>query len=561
MSTTIYPGADRASQWFGGLYVGSLMDANNIVLHSTEGMTWPGYSGGAVAPHFTLRPDFATRTVKVRQHFAANRSARALVNLGGGVETNTLGCVQLELVGTCDYAHRDTWTVNGRTYKAGVDYIYMPAAPDWFLAGIAELLRWFDVSWPKFQLKDGAPRGWGGYPSSYGASKYRMSFSEWQANYGIVGHQHVPENAHGDPGAFPIAKLVQLATGAVTPTPEPVTDPTPTPVPAGPVWGQASTWKLGAQSPDVLKLGERINVWNEALGFPTWTPDDVFSSTERNDLSNLQVAWGFGSSGDAVKVGGASDGFPGAQTFAKLDSAPPPPPTSVTGLHWNIAGSNVSSGYKAENATRGDDVARWALAIGFEAFVTCEASQDDLRAGMNYVIGDLFPWEERAKAIWHKTSITKTAPRKAYKDTLYAYLDNTKWGAAIFAEKGGIPFSFLEVHTDYRDAAKQAKQLRSIFAQWRSDCDELGIKDTNRVVTGDLNWDGSTTDNPFHALDAYNFEEKGDRTVSTFRTGKHLDGVLAHKAANVRVRRWGRANEAGVNLSDHYPLQFVLTLT
>ncbi|MFD3560872.1 hypothetical protein ACFWVU_14500 [Streptomyces sp. NPDC058686] len=37
----------------------------------------------------------------VRQHFPANMSSRALVNRNGGVETNTLNVVQIELVGTC----------------------------------------------------------------------------------------------------------------------------------------------------------------------------------------------------------------------------------------------------------------------------------------------------------------------------------------------------------------------------------------------------------------------------------------------------------------------------
>jgi len=326
------------------------------------------------------------------------------------------------------------------------------------------------------------------------------------------------------------------------------------------VWGEPGTWKLGGQSDDVLRLGQLINVWNEALGFPTWVPDDVFSTTERNDLSVLQTAWGFGSGPDDVKVGGSSDGFPGTQTFAKLLSPPPPPPTTANGLHWNVAGSN-KPGFADTNATRGDDVGRWAIAMGFDAFITCENSQEDLKAGMNTVLGDLHPWEQRAKGIWHTDLVKLIAPRKAYRDSLYAYLSTTKWGAAIFAEKNGIPWSFLEVHTDYRSPASQSKQLRSLFLQWREDCDALGIKQTNRAVAGDLNWDQSATDNPFRALEAYNFFEKGNRTQATFRNGNHLDGVIAHRDAKVIVDRPGRANEDGIALSDHYPLRFKLQLS
>ena len=38
-----------------------------------------------------------------------------------------------------------------------------------------------------------------------------MSIPEWRNAYGIVGHQHVPENVHGDPGDLKIARLLRFA--------------------------------------------------------------------------------------------------------------------------------------------------------------------------------------------------------------------------------------------------------------------------------------------------------------------------------------------------------------
>lgn len=211
-----YPKASTA-QNYSTKYPGSLLKPNVVVLHSTEGTGWPTYNGGASAPTFTVKPDFNKKIIDVRQHFPANRSSRALVNLAGGVETNTLNAIQIELIGTCDPSAHKKW--------GSVRHIYMPEPPDWYIEALAELIKWIDDTYPDFKLQDAAPRGWLAYPTSYGSSKARMSGKEWLGAYGIVGHQHVPENAHGDPGAFPIAKLIKAAGGtssAKPTTPEPV---------------------------------------------------------------------------------------------------------------------------------------------------------------------------------------------------------------------------------------------------------------------------------------------------------------------------------------------------
>jgi hypothetical protein len=57
------------------------------------------------------------------------------------------------------------------------------------------------------------------YPASFGPSDVRMSNATWNNFTGWCGHEHVPQNDHGDPGAFPWARLVQLATEHDTPAP------------------------------------------------------------------------------------------------------------------------------------------------------------------------------------------------------------------------------------------------------------------------------------------------------------------------------------------------------
>lgn len=212
-----YPKASKV-QNFSGRYPGSKMKPNVIVVHSTEGMTWPGYNSGATAPTFTVKPNFRQQTIEVRQHFPADTSARALENRPGGVQTNTLNAIQIELIGTCDPATHKRW--------GQAQHIYMPEAPDWYLKALTDLFNWIHDTYNAVPLKDAAPRGWKAYPSSYGNSKARLTGKEWENAYGILGHQHVPENSHGDPGNFPIGRLLHF----LGQKPEPTT-PKPNPTP------------------------------------------------------------------------------------------------------------------------------------------------------------------------------------------------------------------------------------------------------------------------------------------------------------------------------------------
>lgn len=192
-----YPGANR-SQWFAGKFPGASMTPNVIVLHTTEGSGWPGYEGGGTAPHLTIRPDTRRKRLDVRQHLPLDRSARALRNKAGGVETNTLNCVQLELVGTCDPRQR------------GRGMMFWPEAPAWALEQLGDVLAELHELHPAIPLHSSVP--FRPYPSSYGeGASQRLSAAGWRRFRGVCGHQHVPENDHGDPGALPIGKIIMHA--------------------------------------------------------------------------------------------------------------------------------------------------------------------------------------------------------------------------------------------------------------------------------------------------------------------------------------------------------------
>jgi hypothetical protein len=195
-----YAAADR-SHWYQdtpGLG-GSVINPNVVVLHTTETTSLPDYEGGATAPTYTAVPDFAAKRLQWFAHFPDERSSRALRNEPGGVETNTLNAVQVELVGTCDPAAHKRWGSH--------PHIFWPDAPYWALRELALFL--VDMH-KRHGLRLEAPK-FLPYPASYGASAVRFTYAQWRAFYGVCGHQHVPENVHGDPGDIDVDKLLKIA--------------------------------------------------------------------------------------------------------------------------------------------------------------------------------------------------------------------------------------------------------------------------------------------------------------------------------------------------------------
>jgi hypothetical protein len=258
-----YPGASTA-YWYGSKYQGSAMEVNVIVWHTTEGTSLPSYDGGAQAPNFTAKPDFAAKRLVWYQHFDFDVSSRALMNRAGGVETNTLNAVQVEIVGTCDPATHDRWT------KAGYQHLYSPELPDWAIRDLAAFAKWANE-------QHGVPLSSGltfkAYPGSYGTNGVRMSGAQWTAFKGHCGHQHVPENDHGDPGSMPIAAILAAAKNGTTQTEE---DDMPT---------------AAELAKAVLTLDGVISVPGAPATNPTWTlSSSVTEILKRLDKANATLA-------------------------------------------------------------------------------------------------------------------------------------------------------------------------------------------------------------------------------------------------------------------------------
>ncbi len=157
-----------------------------VVLHSTE--SDPG-TCEAVAryliahgyePHEVFDPSNGDGVILLPK----TEPGKALLNLPGGVETNRRGGVyQIEIVGRA---------VDVPTYDDA-----------WYARLKARLLEVCEFNETPYVF----PLTFQPYPQSYGKNLVRMSYDEWLCFEGVCGHQHVPENDHGDPGALDVARL------------------------------------------------------------------------------------------------------------------------------------------------------------------------------------------------------------------------------------------------------------------------------------------------------------------------------------------------------------------
>jgi hypothetical protein len=167
----------------GGSYVAS--GPFRGVLHTAEAKQYfpsdTSYFGHSNPPHFTLALEGGT--AKVYQHFSIKTAARALENLAGGVQTNRLCAIQIEIA----------WTATE-----------IAALPKPMLEMLRQWMRWVEA---QTGVKRAAPKFMDQKAYGYG-SPTRMSFDEWNGFNGWCGHQHVPENAHWDPGVINIDYLL-----------------------------------------------------------------------------------------------------------------------------------------------------------------------------------------------------------------------------------------------------------------------------------------------------------------------------------------------------------------
>lgn len=180
---------------------------------------WFTDSGAGYAPHVLWDPF----TGRIAQFIPGNQSARALVNLDGGVQTNRKGqfCGQVE---TLFFPYCRT---GGRVYATIAD---TPCI------GLDTLVAWL--------------RGWGVpdvWPMGIPTGQSQRNAAVWDSHGGHYGHSQVPENTHTDPGPMPdlfhqttrSADMPVLLNGVI---PKGFTDDAKITIPIPPPDGGAAGW-------------------------------------------------------------------------------------------------------------------------------------------------------------------------------------------------------------------------------------------------------------------------------------------------------------------------------
>ena len=152
------------------------------ILHTTEGSSIEGalsaYRSKNFTPTFTLGRDLRKK-VRVMQHKPLGIMGSTLANASGGVETNRVALVQIELVG---FSQKDLWYPDEEVADALTSLV----------AAVSD--------------EGKIPLKWNGC---------KRSASCWSKVAGWMGHIDVPENFHWDPGQFDTKRLMAQSSAKV----------------------------------------------------------------------------------------------------------------------------------------------------------------------------------------------------------------------------------------------------------------------------------------------------------------------------------------------------------
>lgn len=197
MSAWIFPYLAAATGGAGGYYDSPW----RIVVHTTETKSNPyNWVGGWRSPSHVVC-DYENGVIV--QCVSLDQAAKSLYNAAGGVETNRLRCIQVE--------------INGRAEEAGN---WPDAKLRWLATQVfAPIVAWIRSTGGDINLDPAAVPLPGAIPNSARAdAPQRMSWAQWNSHNSLVGHRHVPENDHWDAGLLDMRRLAVYITDALNGT-------------------------------------------------------------------------------------------------------------------------------------------------------------------------------------------------------------------------------------------------------------------------------------------------------------------------------------------------------
>lgn len=172
---------------------GAYVDSSwRIVLHTTETNSRPS----TWIPNFQYPSHIVCsyEHQEIWQLLSFNEAGRALYHAPGGVETNRMGAIQIEINGIADEA--GSWSQEKLKWLGE--------------AVLKPIFDWIDANGGGFDCNNIPPPGPHGGSASADAPQ-RMTDQEWIDFNGICGHRHVPDNDHYDPDQLNVPQIVNYA--------------------------------------------------------------------------------------------------------------------------------------------------------------------------------------------------------------------------------------------------------------------------------------------------------------------------------------------------------------
>jgi hypothetical protein len=170
-----------------------------VALHTGEGSTIEGIVATLKQNNSMSNEVYDPTIDRTVSLIPAGTASRSLRNLNGGVQTNNresdgrpgADVYQIEIVGFASLVagYSDQWYRNLANHVAAVC----------FLTGTP---LEFPCKFEAYPPRDGIRLD--------GREPWRLTNEQWLNVNGVIGHQHIPENVHGDPGD--LSRMVALLT-------------------------------------------------------------------------------------------------------------------------------------------------------------------------------------------------------------------------------------------------------------------------------------------------------------------------------------------------------------
>lgn len=336
-------------------------------------------------------------------------------------------------------------------------------------------------------------------------------------------------------------------------------------------WSKPATFVLGATGPDVVRLGERLEVWAETLGLPKpykVGPSSPYSETDVAAVKAFQKAQKW--------TGTGADGYPGVQTLAILATDPQPVEKhEITLATWNVKSPTLNGDWPTWVKRRAGQISMIDL-INPTVFFGQEFGSPSNVAWYDPQMAAIGLTNVKAYAkgtgkwrvVYYDANVFTrvTAGLYTIKPTLNG---DEKQMAECVLKRNGIPHYFGSFHLENENgvdkktgrSADQIRvdQIKDCFRRMAEAAKTHGIAPENCFVAGDTNsrglvaqWVKDNTD----YVDAFTIadtpQREGTKSINNWKplvAGAREDYIFVHQSLAIDT-----ANQLdGHEISDHNP--------